>query len=276
MFSCASQNQEKRIVMPSSNPERDISAGTTAITAGRGISAVSPATRGARASSAGTTATSSGKAIVYERVLRKLQCTFLPWTVLRPLWGPATRAYWEAYPTSHFQELSETCHTLLQEVMRVAPDLNTSILDMGCNVGRHLNHLHERGYRNLRGVDFSSTAIAQMATRYPQMRATSEIYQMSFQRFLRSIDDPVDVAYTRGATFELVHPSFPLIERLCAKVRRHIVLALQESAHYYPRCWEYEFARQGFELTRLWRQVPHHLPRTKIITLFTFERMTDL
>jgi len=160
--------------------------------------------------------------------------------------------------------------------MNVAPDLNTSILDMGCNVGRHLNYLHERGYRNLRGVDFSSTAIAEMTTRYPQMRATSTIYEMPFQKFLKSIDDPVDVAYTRGATFELVHPSFPLIERLCARVRRHVVLALQESGHYYPRCWEYEFARQGFELTRLWRQIPQHRPRAKMITLFSFERIRPL
>jgi SAM-dependent methyltransferase len=227
--------------------------------------------------SAVTTAARAEKALILQRVLRKLQCTFLPWTVLRPLGGPATRAYWEAYPTSwHFHELGETCHTLLKEVMHVAPDLNTSILDMGCNVGRHLNYLHERGYRNLSGVDFSSSAIAEMMTRHPQMHAASQIHEMSFQKFLRSTEHVFDVAYTRGATFELVHPSFPLIERLCARVRRHVVLALQESGHYYPRCWEYEFARQGFELIRLWRQVPPpHLPRNRIITLFTFERMTD-
>jgi SAM-dependent methyltransferase len=213
------------------------------------------------------------KPMVFSRVLRRVQCTFFPWTVLTPPRGPATRRYWEQYPTSHFQELGDTCHTLMQEVIHLAPDPNAAILDMGCNVGRHLNFLHERGYRNLLGVDFNSTALSEMVLRYPQMYADTRLYEMSFQEFLTKVDEPVDVAYTRGATFELVHPSFPLIKRVCERVRQHVVLAINEAGHYYPRCWEYEFARQGFELKKLTRHFPRHLPRSKTVTLLTFERI---
>jgi SAM-dependent methyltransferase len=214
------------------------------------------------------------KPVIFHRVLRRLQCTFLPWTVLMPRRGPATRQYWEEYPTTQFQELGETCHTLMQEVMHVSPDRNATILDMGCNVGRHLNFLYEKGYRNLLGVDFNSTALSEMALRYPPMHAGARLYEMSFEEFLTKVDDPVDVAYTRGATFELVHPSFPLINELCARVRRHVVLAIHEAGHYYPRCWEYEFARQGFELIKLQRELASHLPRSKLVTFLTFERIT--
>jgi SAM-dependent methyltransferase len=212
--------------------------------------------------------------VVFHRRLRRLQCTFLPWTVLMPRRGPATRQFWETHPTAHFQELDDACHTLMQEVTHVSPDRNATLLDMGCNVGRHLNFLHEKGYRNLLGVDFNSTALSEMAVRYPHMHAATRLYEMSFEEFLTKFDDTVDVAYSRGATFELVHPSFPLIRELCARVRRHVVLGINEAAHFYPRCWEYEFARQGFELTKMQRQVASHLPRTKIITFLTFERIT--
>jgi SAM-dependent methyltransferase len=224
--------------------------------------------------SADKTTTRVEKPVAFHRVLRRLQCTFLPWTVLMPRRGTATREYWEDYSTAHFQELSETCHTLMQEVMRVSPDRNATIVDMGRNVGRHLNFLYEAGYRNLCGVDFSSTALSEMVSRYPLMHAAGQFYEMSFEEFLTKTDRPVDLAYTRGATFELMHPSFPLIKELCSRVRRHVVLAIHEAGHYYPRCWEYEFARQGFELVKLQRQLASHLPRSKIVTFLTFERIT--
>jgi len=231
-------------------------------------------TRQALTVPADTTTADVIRPVVFQRVLRRIQCTFLPWTVLTPRRGPATRQYWERYPTAHFHELGETCNTLMQEVMHVTPDRSATILDMGCNVGRHLNFLHDKGYHNLCGVDFSAPALSEMAQRYPLMHSGARLYQMSFEEFLTTVDDPVDVAYTRGATFELVHPSFPLIRKLCARVRRHVVLAIHEAGHHYPRCWEYEFARQGFELMKLQRQLAPRLPRSKTVTVLTFERVS--
>ena len=52
----------------------------------------------------------------------------------------------------HYLEIDEGSQLTLNEITgRTAPD--SRILDLGCNVGREMNHLWEKGYRNLTGVE---------------------------------------------------------------------------------------------------------------------------
>jgi hypothetical protein len=124
----------------------------------------------------------------------------------------------------------------------------------------------------LRGVDWSAAAIRDMAARYPEMHAASRLTVASFEEFLGGSPEPVDLVYTRGATFELVHPSFPLVRRVCAIAKRHVVLVISEAAHAYPRFWEYEFAREGFELAHLRRPASAEAPEHRV-SLLTFTRL---
>ncbi len=183
-----------------------------------------------------------------QRLARRFFCTFLPWLVRRQK-GAATAAHWEKHPTvSAFEGIDPASQAEMDEIMALVPDRNAAILDMGCNAGRHLDYLYRQGYRNLRGVDWSGTAIRDMAVRYPRMHAASRLTVASFQDFLTGNPESVDLVYTRGATFELVHPGFPLVRRVCAIARSYVVLVISEAGHAYPRFWEYEFAREGFEL----------------------------
>ena len=59
-----------------------------------------------------------------------------------------------------------------------------------------------------------------MATRYPEMHAASKLTNASFEDFLPGAE-PADLVYTRGATFELVHPSFPLVKHVCRVAKRY-------------------------------------------------------
>lgn len=211
------------------------------------------------------------KPAIFERFLRKAQCTFFGWSVLPSYRGPTTRKHWEQYPTEHFDDLEPASQVLVAEIMDVLPDRNAAILDMGCNVGRHMHHLHLRGYKKLWGIDFSEAAIRAMAIRYPQMFASSRVITSSFQNFLRSHPQPFDLVYTRGATFELVHPAFPLVREVCRITKRLVVMVISESGHAYPRFWEYEFARAGFELVHLRRPASRESPQHRV-SLLTFAR----
>lgn len=202
---------------------------------------------------------------------RRFACTFLP-ALVRRQGGTTKPQYWNAYPTSDFDAIGPSSQALLNEIITLAPDPRTAILDLGCNVGRHLNYLHHFGYRNLYGVDFSSSAVSDMQKRYPEMCNDSHILISSFQDFLTRNPVPVDLVYTRGATFELVHPSFPLIERVCAIAKSYVVMVISETEHAYPRFWSYEFARQGFELTHLRRPASTSAP-DHAVSLMTFRRL---
>jgi SAM-dependent methyltransferase len=211
-------------------------------------------------------------AIPLQRRARRFFCTFLPFLV-RKQGGSGTREHWEQHPTTTaFEGIDPASQAQMDEIMSLVPDRNASILDMGCNVGRHLNYLFGQGYRNLRGVDWSSAAIRDMATRYPEMHAGSTLTNAAFEDFLRDATDPVDLVYTRGATFELVHPGFPLVHHVCRIAKRYVVLVISEAAHAYPRFWEYEFAREGFELTHLRRPASVDAPEHRV-SLMTFTRV---
>jgi SAM-dependent methyltransferase len=205
-------------------------------------------------------------------VLRRFQCTFLPWSVRRP-WRTNPTDYWERYPTDHFRDLGGASRALLDEIMEVMPARDAAILDMGCNAGRHLDYLFTQGYRNLAGVDFSGAAIREMANRYPEMHRHSRLVVSSFEDFLPTVPAATfDLVYTRGATFEIVHPRFALIRHVCRISKKFVVLVISEFGHAYPRFWEYEFARAGFELTHLRRPASTANPEHKV-TLLTFRRL---
>ena len=211
------------------------------------------------------------KPVTLQRRARRFFCTFLPFLVRRQ-GGAGTREHWEQHPTTTaFEGIDPASQAQMDEIVSLVPDRNAAILDMGCNVGRHLDYLYAHGYRNLRGVDWSSAAIRDMAQRYPEMHAASKLTIASFEDFLRGDPEPVDLVYTRGATFELVHPGFPLIRHVCGIAKRYVVLVIAEAAHAYPRFWEYEFAREGFELTHLRRPASPTAPDHRV-SLLTFTR----
>ncbi len=174
--------------------------------------------------------------------------------------------------TSVFDEIGPASKALLGEIISIEPNKHAAILDMGCNVGRHLNYLYEKGYKNLHGVDFSRKAIDDMKERYPLMYSNITISEASFKEYLKSAPYMMDIVYTRGATFELVHPLYPLIKNVCQIAKKYVVMVISETGHAYPRFWEYEFAREGFELMHL-RRPASMQAETHRVSLMTFRRL---
>ena len=146
-----------------------------------------------------------------------------------------------------YLQLEPLAIALLEEVRRVSSP-EQDVLDICCNVGRHLNHLHERGYRSLVGFDIMEPAIRQATTVFPALKhARIELARADV--FLRNLgDDSVDLAYTNTATVELIHPSLRIHRELFRIIRPGggVVFLLNETGHTYPRYWRYLFRRVGF------------------------------
>ena len=127
--------------------------------------------------------------------------------------------------------------------------IENSVLDLGCNSGRHLNALHGIGYKNLSGVDVMKSALESFQIHFPETYRDTKVQVDFFQRFLdQARDDSFDTIYTIGATIELVHPSYDIVEKMCRVAKRNVILLIQPDRHNYPRFYEYEFKRNGFEL----------------------------
>lgn len=151
---------------------------------------------------------------------------------------------------SHFKDLRPGIdELLLKNVLEVASDKQSPILDLGCNSGRHVEYLYNNGMRNLSGVDVMKNALLYFKERCPDAYENSQTYHDFFQHFLRNTpDQKYEIVYTVGATIEIVHPSFDIIGEMCRVAQSYVIILVQEDYHSYPRFYVSEFERNNFEL----------------------------
>lgn len=64
-----------------------------------------------------------------------------------------------------------------------------AVLDVGCNVGRHLAHLHEHGFWNLNGVDVKADILEPMREYYPAMADDASIHIGPTEEVLPGFED---------------------------------------------------------------------------------------
>lgn len=180
------------------------------------------------------------------------------------------RGIGDSHGPTHYVELQDAGLILVDEVTRRLGADDAPVLDLGCNVGRHLNALFERGYRKLHGVDVQTAALRHTNTVFPELAAVAELHEGTFQDYLPTVPDRFfKVAFTLGATLELVSPWFPLCAQIARITNGAVVLAISETGHAYPRLWEREFLRAGFLMTSLRRPI---CARSGL-SLMVFERL---
>ena len=171
---------------------------------------------------------------------------------------------------SHFVEVSKGEFLLVDEVVEASGTADEAILDLGCNSGRFLNELHKRGYGKLHGVDISDVAQKYMGVAFSGLDEVVDFHCMTFQEYLsKASDGAVSIIYTRGATVELIHPSFPLIRHLCRVASKKVIFMFNESGHSYPRFWEWEFNVHGFYMSKAIRPVSEDASQ---LSLLVFDR----
>lgn len=183
----------------------------------------------------------------------------------------ANRVLDEPHGPHQYVELQASSHVLMDEVVRHASGPGAPILDLGCNVGRHLNALYKRGFTSLYGVDVQRQAFEHMEAVFPDMKAMAHVEPGTFQDYLPRVPDRFfEVVFTHGKTIELIPPSFPICRHMARAAGKAVVVVINENGYPFPRLWETEFTRAGFVLTKLLRPV---VPG-ETNSLLVFEPMT--
>ena len=118
---------------------------------------------------------------------------------------------------------------LLGDVLDREVGRDASILELGCSSGRHLAHLHERGYDDLSGIEINQDAVKVMAQSYPELAETAAIYRTSFQEQLPEFDDNAFDAAFSVETLQHVHPDDEWLFAELARVAHVIVTVENEN-----------------------------------------------
>ncbi len=149
---------------------------------------------------------------------------------------------------NNYLEPNEDAQLLLNEVTKRSKDKKIKILDLCCNVGRHLNALNKIGYSNLYGVDINKLAIQKMKTIYKNLNSANISYKSAESYLINTKDNFFDLIYTHGATVELIQPTFPIVNEVCRVTKNYVIFLIQENGHAYPRFWRYEFKKNKMDL----------------------------
>ena len=153
------------------------------------------------------------------------------------------------YKVDFYSDIDDDAILLLEEVKKNTHK-DEKILDICCNVGRHINFLVENGYNNLYGFDIMKPAIDKMDNFFQNIDKR-KIENCNIDEYFKSKEDGYfDYAYTHTATLELIHPSFNIGHILNKKVKKGFTFYINEDGHSYPRYWRYIFRLNGFNLMK--------------------------
>jgi SAM-dependent methyltransferase len=98
----------------------------------------------------------------------------------------------------------------------------SSILEVGCNVGRNLAYLRNQGYTNVSGVEISPHALELLRKTYPEL-AESKIHLGAAEEVLPKLEDKAfDLVFTM-AVLEHVHPDSKTVFQSMVRIGREIL-----------------------------------------------------
>jgi SAM-dependent methyltransferase len=117
------------------------------------------------------------------------------------------------------------------------------ILDICCNVGRVLNGLSLKGYKNLYGFDINSKAIEMSKNVFINLRFANLVVDTAENYLSKSKNNEFDITYSLGASLELIPSHFSLIYHISRITKKYHICLINENGHAYPRFWRYEFKK---------------------------------
>lgn len=125
------------------------------------------------------------------------------------------------------------------------------ILEVGCNVGRNLNHLHECGYQTLMGIEISKQAVERLQQTYPELSDKAVIINSPVEDMIKKLlPDSFHLVFSM-AVLEHIHPDSEWVFEEMARITKDYLITVEaeEAAHWhiFPRKYKKIFESYGLE-----------------------------
>lgn len=124
-----------------------------------------------------------------------------------------------------------------------------NILEIGCNVGRNLNHLYLNGYRRLEGIEISIDALDLLSKTYPALSQECRLYNVPVENVINSMSDKKYNAVFTMAVLEHIHPDSEWIFEHITRITKDVIITIEDelsvSAHTFPRNYKKVFEQIG-------------------------------
>ena len=148
------------------------------------------------------------------------------------------------------RELNNRSHFVFKLIEKYAHRKN-HILEIGCNVGRNLNYLHEKGFLSLHGIELNAHAIELMKKVYPSMYEHSNISVNSIEGAVPLlIDNYFNITFSLAVLMHLPFESNFVLKHLVRITKNYLITIEDERQEilcktHFPRDYKREFEYLG-------------------------------
>lgn len=193
----------------------------------------------------------------------------------RPLSDEQLRAYWRSpdepknAPAAYLSSGHRRSEFLVELVGRHAT-ADASILEIGCNAGRNLDHLYRGGFTNLSAIELGQEAVDLLRERHPHLASALVTVGPVEEEMPKLASASVDVVFTMAVLEHLPRSSEGVFGEI-ARVVRGVLITIEDEGHYshrhFPRNYKRVFEARGLrEIEAI--HAPPELPRSFVARVF--------
>lgn len=131
-------------------------------------------------------------------------------------------------PEAYLSEVTAGRSELLLDLLRPLASEDAPLLEVGCNVGRNLNALHEAGFRDLTAIEINSGALDLLREQFPELARDARLINSSVEEAAPQLgDDEFRVVYTM-AVLEHIHTASEWIFEHMVRAASHAVITIED------------------------------------------------
>lgn len=130
------------------------------------------------------------------------------------------------------------------------------IFELGCNVGRNLNHLYINGYKNLESVEINTGALEELRKTFPDMAANVTLNNSAAEEFMPTLkDNSFDVMYTMAVLLHIHPDSEWIFEHMVRATKKYlIIIEAETSVEYKLYARDYKAVFEGLGMTEVFME----------------------
>ena len=150
----------------------------------------------------------------------------------------------------------------LLNLIRANVPTDARVLEVGCNVGRNLNHLLAAGYRNLTGIEINANAIALLRRSYSELARSATLINSSLEDAVPKLrDGEFDAVYTMAVLMH-IHPQSDWVLEHLARATRSIIITIEDEVFTGGRVFARNYRRifEGFGFHQVYETNCAHVP----------------
>ena len=149
--------------------------------------------------------------------------------------------------TENYTIYNDSIEKLFQDVLPLLTP-GSRILEIGCNAGRSLNYLFNKGFRGLTGIEIGSHALELFEKTFPEtFKSTNIIAGNAVEEIKKLETNFYDLVFTHSVLVTIPAKHNHIFREMC-RVCRGFILTLESEGHLraFPRNFKRMFKKNGF------------------------------